>query len=185
MINYRPMSDNELMALAQKDDGGAFAELIRRYEKRVRNTVRRSLSGDPSGVDDIVQYVFMSVWEKRQAYRGSARFTTYLFSVVRNCIVNHIRRAYRNSVEYTDDFDLVSNKYVHQIDRIQDIEREECGRAMDNVLCLPTKYRAALVLFAFGGFSTKEISRILGISVRAVSYRIAKARKGIKAGREV
>ncbi len=95
-----PQDEVALMgAVAQRADREAFAQLFRRHAPRVKaHLVAR---GVPAGVaDELTQETMLLVWRKAalfDAAKGS--LTTWLFTVSRNCLLNHVRRTTRPAIE--------------------------------------------------------------------------------------
>ena len=96
----QPTDDVALMAaVAERADRDAFGQLFRRYAPRVKaHLVAR---GTPAGIaDDLTQETMLLVWRKAALFdpaRGG--LATWLFTISRNCLLNHVRRGGRGAPE--------------------------------------------------------------------------------------
>ncbi len=87
------MTDADLIArVLSSEDQNAFAELVRRYQSPVRVFLARMTRGDTHLADDLAQETFVKAWRKLHTYRGSARFSTWLFGIAVNEFRNVARR---------------------------------------------------------------------------------------------
>src|SRR5215475_9728098 len=82
--------DIELMLRVQRDEPGAFAELIDLYWSRIFGRFYRQF-GDRQEAEDLVQDVFLRLFRNRKRYRPQAKFATWLFHIARNVGRNAIR----------------------------------------------------------------------------------------------
>ncbi len=91
-IKNRPLDDPDvaLMLRAQRDEPGAFAELVRRYWTRVFGRFFRQL-GDRQEAEDLSQDVFLRMYRARKRYRPAAKFATWLFHISQNVARNALR----------------------------------------------------------------------------------------------
>src|SRR4030095_3675531 len=85
------LSDEDLMARVAEEDERAFSELVRRYQGRVANLVRRGLH-DRECADDLAQEVFVRVYVHRRNYRRGSRLSTGVFTIAANPAQKDIRR---------------------------------------------------------------------------------------------
>jgi RNA polymerase sigma-70 factor, ECF subfamily len=79
-----------LMLRVQRDEPGAFAELVSRYWTRVFGRFYRQL-GDRQEAEDLAQDVFLRLYRGRARYRPTARFTTWLYHIAQNVARNALR----------------------------------------------------------------------------------------------
>ncbi|MFH1744522.1 MAG: sigma-70 family RNA polymerase sigma factor, partial [bacterium] len=83
--------DESLMLRYADGDAGAFEALFRRHKGRVYGFIRRFLGGG-SSADDLFQEVFLRIARCRNTYRPRARFTTWLYTIVRSVCIDAIRK---------------------------------------------------------------------------------------------
>jgi len=164
--------ESELLILLQKDDPIAFENLFRLHHKRVYAFAIYLLSSE-SQAEDIVQNVFMAVWNQRKTLQISTTFITYLFGIARHMVYDFIQRKIRQEafVEFTlennTDYSFITEETVlfHELEE----------QLMKHVGELPERRREIFRLSRIDGLSYKEISEKLGISENTVDSQIRHA----------
>ena len=171
-----PLTDDELIDQVRAGHLRSFEELIDRYRNQVFNFVYRIL-GSRDEAEDILQDTFMKVYQHLPRYKKQAKFSSYLFTIAHNLSMNRVN--YRKRSQMKLDTLAQSGSERSITDRTPDAQLREnevatvVHRAIEK---LPPKYRAALVLSEFEGFSYKQISDVLNCSVGTVKSRIFRAR---------
>src|SRR3954451_15432689 len=85
-----PQPDEELLRRAQRGDDAAFAELVRAYERPLFNYIFR-LVGERGLAEDLTQEVFLRVHQSLPGFSFRSKFTTWLFQVTKNRVVDEVR----------------------------------------------------------------------------------------------
>ncbi len=171
-----PLTDDELIDQVRAGNLRSFEELIDRYRNQVFNFVYRIL-GSRDEAEDILQDAFMKVYQHLPRYKKQSKFSSYLFTIAHNLSMNRVN--YRKRSQMKLDTLAQSDRESSITDRTPDAQLREneiaivVHRAIEK---LPPKYRAALVLSEFEGFSYKQISDVLNCSVGTVKSRIFRAR---------
>src|SRR3954452_17621167 len=80
-----------LMLRVKEGDVRAFEELVELHQRAVIGTVARMLN-NVDDAHDVAQQVFVRVWRSAPRYEPSAKFTTWLFTIMRNLVFNEMRR---------------------------------------------------------------------------------------------
>src|SRR4051812_7113785 len=93
--------DAALMLRVRQGDRDAFAELVDKYKQPVTNVAARMLR-DPTEAEDLAQNVFIQVYKSAARYRVASKFSTWLFTIVRNLCLNEIRRRSRHPADSMD-----------------------------------------------------------------------------------
>src|SRR6516164_1120461 len=84
--------DQRLIARClHKRDPLAFAELVRRHEERLFNTVYRLL-GNIEDAQDVVQETFINAYQSLASFKGDAQFFTWLYRIAYNTAISHKRK---------------------------------------------------------------------------------------------
>lgn len=172
-------SDEELMRRLADGVPSALDGLMSRYERPVLNVIYRFL-GDADRAQEVAQDVFFTVYQQRHRYRPSARFSTWLFRIVKNRCLNERRRLWRTQPLDTDDG---AAEYPDSQTPAPDAAaiRNETGRALDAALqSLPDKQRLAFVLSRTEGFSYRDVAEALDVSVAACESLIHRARLALR-----
>ncbi len=140
-------------------------ELVREYGETVYR-LAYAQTRSKNDADDIFQEVFLRVVQCRPTFENEAHEKAWLIRVTLNCLKSHWRTAWRRHVVPLDD-------------RVIYPEPEDS--ALDDALRhLTPKYRAAVHLFYYEGYSTAEIAEITGEKPSTVRTRLTRAREKLK-----
>ena len=181
-------SDVALMARVRDGDTDAFRVLIERHQRAVINTIHRAI-GDAWEAEDLAQRVFLQVYRSAKRYKPTAKFTTWLFTITRNTILNEHRRRSRHAAE---SLEALQNPRHGEgggweapdataPDPSQEaVERELQDKIMEVIQQLPEAQRTAVILCRYEGLSYEEIARVLGCSVSATKSLLHRARLTLK-----
>ncbi|OYD14412.1 hypothetical protein CH333_08010 [candidate division WOR-3 bacterium JGI_Cruoil_03_44_89] len=168
--------DKELIGKIVEGDEVAFEEIVKKYERRVWNTIYRYI-GESDEVEDVAQEVFIKVWRHAKSFKGKSKFSTWLYRIVVNQCLNY-RGRHKEKPASLDE--------IMEHGRTPDSLKVEIGdeekpkivrRAIDE---LPERQRIALVLSRFEGKSYREIAQIMGVSLSSVESLIFRARAILK-----
>ena len=81
-----------ILAVLERDDRRAFAELVRRHQSLVRTVLRRLTRGDAALADDLAQETFVLAWRNLRHFRFEARFSTWLYRIAFNAWQSEARK---------------------------------------------------------------------------------------------
>src|SRR5579859_7092193 len=87
--------DLQLVAASKDGDQDAFAQLVQRYQRRVFNLVYRMLQ-QYEEANEITQETFLAAWQGLPAFRGEARFATWLYRIAYNCALKQLETRKRD-----------------------------------------------------------------------------------------
>jgi RNA polymerase sigma-70 factor (ECF subfamily) len=169
-------------------DHDAFRTLIERHQRAVINVIYRAI-GDAWEAEDLAQRVFVQVFRSAQRYQPTAKFTTWLFTITHNAILNERRRRARRAAESLEALtapDQPDETGVQLADaRAADPSREAAERELQQkihaaIQALPEAQRTAVILCRFEGLAYEEIATVLGCSVSAVKSLLHRARLTLK-----
>ena len=174
MGDYKQISDNELIGLLKTADPHAFAELFNRYHHPLYLHARRML-GDDDGAKDIVQDVFAATWSKREQLVITSSVHAYLYSSIKNRILNFI--AHQKVVsKYEDSLDSFLEQGITYTD--DQVREKELTRIIEReIKLLPEKMREVFELSRNEELSYKEIAERLNISENTVKKQAQRAIK--------
>lgn len=185
-IEFRALTDEELMDRVAQDSHDAFRVLVDRYKGRVVNLVSRFIN-DRDRAEEISQEVFLRVFVHRARYRPGGKFSTWMFTIAVNLAKNEIRYRVRHKGEISldassDEHPSIAHVLPDQGERADDaVVRGEVEDMVTRAIAkLPQKYRAALVLRDIEGLSYEEVGNILNIPGGTVRSRINRARLMLK-----
>lgn len=167
------LADEDLMALAQRDDLEAF-ELLYERHKRVAYSLARRIVGGDGQADDVVQETFISVWRSIERYDAKkASVRTWLMRIVHRRAIDNLRSQTVHSKRRADGEDLLDD--VESGDAAPDTQalQQELSDNVRGVLVeLPAEQRAVIELAYFNGFTHSEIAEILDEPVGTVKGRM-------------
>jgi RNA polymerase sigma-70 factor, ECF subfamily len=168
--------DALLLARAKDGDLDAFAEIVRRYERRVRGVLFRLLDDDRD-VEEACQDVFVQAWRSLDRFRGDAALFTWLYRIAANEAFARLRRKQLPVTDLDDALQTGSVSEPPEAAESNELQRFLAGR----IRALDFAYRAPLVLRDVVGLSNEEVAEILELSVPAAKSRIHRARMQIRA----
>jgi RNA polymerase sigma-70 factor (ECF subfamily) len=172
--------DAGLLARAREGDLDAFAEFVRRYERRVRAVLFRLLDDDRD-VEEACQDVFVKAWRSLDRFRGDSAAFTWLYRIAANEAFARLRRK-RLPVTDLDDAPEAALQAGPASEPSEAAASNELQRFLaSRIRALDYAYRAPLVLRDVVGLSNEEVAEILELSVPAAKSRIHRARMQIRA----
>ena len=151
-------------------NSGSFEKLFREYFSPLMAFARKILV-DEDDSREVVQKVFISLWEKRDGIDLSTSLKSYLFTSVHNRSLNVIRDRKKFSAEEIPE---VAGEWDVSA-QIESMELEE--KIREAIASLPEKCRQIFELSRFDGLKYSEIASQLGISVKTVENQMSKALK--------
>jgi RNA polymerase sigma-70 factor (ECF subfamily) len=162
--------------LAQEGDLEAFAEIVRRHERRLRIVLQRVLD-DTRDVEEAVQDCFVQAWRHLDRYRGDAALFTWLYRIGVNAALARTRR----KEHATSDLDDLPSEGAQHVpgDVLPEAAAESDElrrRILDALAQLPFEHREAVVLRDVAGLSNEEVAAALGVSLAAAKSRIHRGR---------
>jgi RNA polymerase sigma-70 factor (ECF subfamily) len=189
MIANQDSGDEALAARAADGDTDAFEMLVIRYQQRVYRLVCRLTS--ETDAPDVLQDTFLQVHRHLDAFRGDAKFSTWLYRIATNAALMHRRSRARRPAEsletFLPDFDGEGRhaqtpealRLSSQVEEVLDrqILAEKAREAIER---LPDLYREAFVLRDLEELPTSEVAHVLAIEPAAVRQRVHRARLMIR-----
>lgn len=176
-MKSKSATDKELVLSLSKDSEDAFRELYLRYKDKLWHYGFSFLKLEDE-TDDLIQEIFIRVWELRSFMDPNLSFSSYLYTMTRNRVLNYFRdmdvelqvkKALALTLpveEQTIESDLIFSEYqqilLHAIDK------------------LPTQRKKIFNLSRTEHLSHKEIANRLGISVYTVQEHISASLRFIK-----
>jgi RNA polymerase sigma-70 factor, ECF subfamily len=170
-----PQPDPGVLRKAQRGDERAFTLIVRAYEVPVFNYVFR-LVRDRALAEDLTQEVFIRVFQGLPNFSLRSRFTTWLFQVTKNRVLDELRANERRPRAIVALDDIPPLEVVDApLERVEAIDA--VWRAVD---LLNVDLRMALLLRDVVGLSYTEIADSLEITLATVKWRIFKAREEVQ-----
>ena len=165
----------QLLRRAQRGDEVAFAEILRAYRAPVFNYVVRVV-GNRSLAEDLTQEVFLRVFQGLPRFSQRCKFTTWLFQVTKNRVLDELRAQERRPHVAATLDDMPSLEAL-DLPEEQAETIDALWRAVED---LNPDLKMALLLRDVVGLSYNEIADSLEITLATVKWRIFKAREEVQ-----
>ncbi len=176
--------EQELAAIrrVQRGDVNAFEPLMAAYEKNVYNLALR-MTGNAQDAEDMTQEAFLKAYSSLDSFRGDSKFSVWLYRIVSNVCLDHLRRKSRRpAVSLSMEDEAGEDAQLDLPDTSQSpeelLEKKLTREAVQRGLAqLPEDARQILLLREIQGLSDEEIGETLGLEAGTVKSRIFRARK--------
>lgn len=178
VAKYSELPDQKLVSFLKEDNEHAFVELYERYKGVLHVHAYKKL-GDFEEAKDVVQELFVNIWDKRYVLPDTTNFSGYLYRGLRNRIFNifahnEVKAQYATAfMNSQSEASVITDESVRANELAQQIEAA--------VNELPDKMREVFLLSREGQLSHKEIAERLSISEHTVKNHIKKALKSLRA----
>ena len=177
--------EQDLVQRLQAGDADAFDTLFRQYFPKVYRQAFH-LVGTAAEAEEVVQEVFLAVYEKVHTFRGASAFTTWLYRLTVNAALSRLRRrTRRKEIALEDYLPQLREDGQHLVrpvvDWLSNLEQYLAEAQMRQLLrqaieLLPPLDKAVLVLSDFEDLPNREIGEALGLTLLAVKARLHRAR---------
>ncbi|UIR57387.1 RNA polymerase sigma-70 factor [Sphingobacterium sp. SRCM116780] len=173
--------DEDLIQMLKTSNRSAFTELYNRYWKKLFTAAANKLR-DLEEAEDIVQQIFISIWNRREELEIHASVRSYLSVAVKYRVLKHLNARYKHK-HFSDE---VSEDVLAELadDSTQQwLEFHEVSERLQVLVeALPEKCRLVYEMSRNEGRSHKEIAAALDLSEKTIEWYITKAIKSIKSG---
>lgn len=172
-------SDEELARRFQKGDTESFETLIQRYEKKAFCLATRYTRSNEDA-EEVLQDVFTTVFRKIASFEGRSSFASWFYRITVNTGLMKLRKRRRERFALLDDPELGAlalENTPHGDDPEENYSRREMMHKLITATdALPREYQSVFILRDVDGLTSKEVGRVLNISVPAVKSRLHRAR---------
>lgn len=162
----------------QNGEEDAFEAMFRAYYPQLRRFAAEYV-GSEERARDVVQEVFLQIWQKGDEWSVRRSLKSYLFQAVRNRALNEVRR--QGTKEETEE-ELAHEKTAQDGQTALDAVHEsalskEVEAAIND---LPERRRMAFLLHRRHGFTYKEVACIMDITAKTVENQIGRALQSLR-----
>ena len=171
------LSDEELMQEIKADNMFAFDVLYKKYCKRVYK-FGHSILKSPEDSENLMQDVFLSLWENRHKVEKDSSIKSYIFTIVYNSAISVIRKKAKESqfVEYLKSIQEINIEPVNV-----ELEYNELTKKLDEIVkALPQRQKEVSQMHKVYGLKYSEIAERLHISVNTIENHMSRALKTIR-----
>lgn len=169
--------EDELILRLTQNDRGAFEQIFRTYYTDLCRFCIKYVR-DEQVAEEVVQEVFINIWERRASLKITTSIKSYLFTAIRNRSFNYLKLQLPKEQKKVD---LEGVGYMEDDSREQEMIMDELRQHVnDAVEALPNKCRIIFSLSRNAGMTYKEIAEELDISVKTVENQIGLALKKLR-----
>jgi RNA polymerase sigma-70 factor (ECF subfamily) len=176
--------ERKLVDDARRGDANAFRALVIKNQRRAY-AVALGMVHDPDDARDITQEAFLKVHKSLGTFEGDAQFFTWLYRIVMNLSIDHLRKRRGEKVEFDD---AMSNNEADDDTGIAPrrtgfdpakalADKELRGKIQGALSKLTPAHRAVLVMREVDGLSYQEMAEQTGVSIGTIMSRLFHARK--------
>lgn len=160
---------------SEKDS--SLEELFNYYYPRLYNFSKSFLKIEES-IDDILQEVFIKVWQNRKNIKSKDTFNAYIFTITRNLLLNELRSRLNNQKTRVE---IQKLSVAEEYESFEQTEYEDLKEKIEKVIDeLPSRQKEIFMLSRTEGLSHKEIAEKLQITTKTVEYHITQSTAFIK-----
>jgi RNA polymerase sigma-70 factor (ECF subfamily) len=181
--------DLELVRRCQAGDEAAFSELVTRYQRKVYS-IALGMVKNPEDAMDVAQDAFIKVHRYIGNFQGSSSFYTWLYRIVVNLCIDHLRRKGNKAhMEYDERIGrqdqlpeagaVIGNRLDTNPSKVQG--RKELARHISAAVAeLPEYHRAVIIMREIEGLSYEEMATATKVSKGTIMSRLHHARQKLK-----
>ena len=170
-------ADSELVLQTQSGSPAAFETLIRNHQRMIHSLTFR-MTGSLADAEDLAQETFIRAYEQIGSFRGTAKFSTWLYRIAVNACLNWRQSEARRFHLHANCAEGISGQHANGEN--SPAKNGACEQVQSALLKLPAKQRAAIVLTIYDGLNHAEAAHVLGCSETTVSWRVFAARRKLK-----
>ncbi len=171
-VAYGKLTDKALLDLLKSGDEMAFSEIYERFWPLLYRHARRFLKHNDEA-RDVVQEVFLLLWEKIPTLHIDISLNAYLFAAVRNRALNVIAHS-----KVKDEYIAAFERFIEEGEAIADhrLRNEEMARLIRmEIAALPPKMRRAFLLSRETELTYREIAEHLQVAENTIRKQISQA----------
>lgn len=177
MIHTNSINEVDLLLRLRDGNESAFADLYQRYSGRIYGNLLK-LVKDREAAQELLQELFVKIWENRRMIRIESSFSAYLFATSRHMVYNYMRHLLVAQKAEARLARTQSELYQHVEEGVRYRELEESIRKA--IEALPPQRQRIYRLCKLEGKSYDEVSSMLGISTATINDHIVKATRFLK-----
>lgn len=188
-MDYRQLTDQDLVARAREGREAAHRELIGRYQRPVLSLIYR-LVHDRELAEDLAQETFIKVLNALDRYNPSYKFSSWIFKIAHNTAIDQLRKKDPETISldgspHAETAEQTAASTIVAVATDETPEEftasRELGREINKALAgLRPEYRTAIILWHVEGRPYDEIAEIMDLPLGTVKTFIHRARKELK-----
>ncbi|ANH83566.1 hypothetical protein A8C56_23640 [Niabella ginsenosidivorans] len=164
------MDSETVLYRISEGDEGAFRELFEKFFSGMLSYAV-SLLKDQQLAEEVVEDVFVKLWENRKTARNIRKISFYLYRAVRYASIDAIKTHKRiKSLSFEELGEVFTFSYIPQVNSL--INKENCDKISEAVNQLPAKCRLIFRLIKEEGMKYKEVAQLLGLSEKTIENQM-------------
>jgi len=171
------LEDKDLLIKLREGDELAFVKIYNQYRKKV-HTYAYQLSKSTDTAEEIVQEVFIRIWQKRIQINTDLSFNAYIKKITINHVLNHLKKVARDKSLQEEVFQLVEISANRTEDQL--LEKELRKIYLDAIALLPAQKKLIYQMSRTEELSHEEIASKLDISKNTVKNHMVEASKFVR-----
>src|SRR5690606_9828901 len=178
----KDMKPSDILPLLKAGDRKAFEAIYRLYSNNLY-IIAYSYISDKYLAEDLVQEVFVRLWENRERLNISSNINGYLFMMIRNKCLDHLRKPRSTVFIEADDEDIerMLNYYALQDEGASRLIETELEKSINEAIeLLPEACKAVFLKTRIEGLKYREAANELNISVKTVESHMTRALKHMR-----
>lgn len=175
------LTDEQIVARVVEGQTALFEVLMRRYNERVYRAAR-SILGDESEAEDVMQQAYVNAYAHLRQFDGRAKFSTWLTKIAIHEALSRVRKRGRyESVDFNQEESAVVPPQTTAPDPEHDAFAGELRALLESAIDrLPDGLREVFMLRDVDGLSTADTAESLSVSEDAVKTRLSRARASLR-----
>lgn len=170
--------DESVVKLFANGDMKAFDSIYSTFNQKLQRFIFTLIKTEPD-TEDIVQEVFVKVWENREKLKNYSSFDSYLFTIAYNTTISLLRTRVKEN-KYVELIKSMQNE-VDEPDFVEGYDSDEMNEKINLLIeKMPPRQREVFKMKYFQNCSYKEIAETLGVSTNTVDNQIVKSHKFLK-----
>jgi len=177
---YTGLTDTDIISRVLKGDQNLFASLVERYQNYVFTLVLR-FTDSREDAEEISQDIFVKAYRSLADFRGEAKFSTWLYTIVRTSCITFLRKKKLETVSMDNERTMVQLENHESAFSANLVEKKSrLAMVNDAIRMLGREDAQIITLFYKGEQSLEEIGAVMGIESNTVKVKLHRARQKLK-----
>ncbi|MBE7173340.1 MAG: sigma-70 family RNA polymerase sigma factor [Williamsia sp.] len=177
---YAALSDTEIISKVLGGESNAFAELVKRYQNYVFTLALR-FTQQREDAEEVAQDIFVKAYRSLSDFRGTAKFSTWLYTIVYTTSVTFLRKKKLSTTSIDDEGTFLQLENRNSSFQANLVEQKSKNRSLNEAISMLSADDAQIItLFYKAEQSLEEISTILGMETNTAKVRLHRARTRLK-----
>jgi len=177
MVNNNHTDEKVLLLRLKNGDERAFEILYNNYKVRIAGNLFKLLKSDDL-VKEILQELFVKIWEVRTQIDPEKSFKSYLFRIAENLVHDYFRKVAKDKRLLNKIVASSSELYLHIEEDM--LTKEDAQKLHEAINLMPPQRKMVFTLCKLEGKSYKEVEEIMGINVKTISSHMLQANRFLR-----